>query len=443
MKYKFTRNLGLKVISILSACLIWLVVMDNNDPERTQAYKNVPVVIKNEDTITDANKTFTVVDNTDKVNVYVTARRSVRSRLNTSSFIVRADLENYNEAIGSVPLEYACTDPAVLPEHIRIVPASLKIKMEDKVEQSFAMVATVQGKAQKGYELGKATILTGDTIKIAGPESLINIIGKVSVVIDDISSLTEDKLGEYPVKIEDKNGATFNESQMGMLELKGANGVLLKNNMVEVGIRIWKIYENIPVEVPMNGTPTEGYRVTNVALTPATVNLVGSEEAMKNLGGKLVLNNTVNLDNVFDNREFTFDINDTLAAYKEIRLQADTPSVLTMNLRVEADGSRTIDFPVANIRLAHAPEKKKLIFSPADKLQINIQSTEENLENLKAEAVKVSVDLSECTENGSYTVPVEVELPESYELGAEVSIVVNVGDMENETEREAEVVMEE
>lgn len=441
MKSKLTNNLGLKIISVLIACLIWLLVMDNNDPEDTQVFKNVPITIKNEDTITNANKTFTVQDDVDKVTVYVTARRSVRSRLNASDFVIRADLENYNEAIGAVPLEFSCTDYAVATEDMRIVPSSLKIKMEDKVEQSFAIVASVPGKAKKGYELGRTTLLSGDTVKIAGPQSLINIIGKVFVSVD-ITNVTGESVKQCPIQIEDKNGTSFTESQMGMLELKNAEGVLLAENSVDVRVEAWKVYGDIPIEVPLNGNVASGYRITDITMTPSTVNLVASEEAINILEGKLILKDQISIEGLTETQEFTLDINNTIADYVDMRVQNETASVVTVKLQVEEVGSKTYDFLVSNLSLKNAPEGKKLIFSPADKLQINVRSTEEKIQNVTAGNIKASVDLLECAENGSYNVPVLVELPEGCELGNEVSIVVNVEDAENETEEEAEVLTE-
>lgn len=441
MKHKWTRNLGLKVVSVFIACLIWLLVMDNNDPEDTQVFKNVPIVIKNEDTITNANKTFTVEDDVDKVNVYVTARRSVRSRLTTPSFVIRADLENYNEAIGSVPLEFSCTDYGVNVEDMRIVPSSLKIKLEDKVEQSFAVAASVTGTAKKGYELGRSILMSGDTIKIAGPESLINIIGKVSVSVD-ITNLSAETIKQCPIRIEDKNGTTFTESQMGMLELKSSDGVLLAENSVEVKLEAWKVYGDIPIEVLMSGQVADGYRVTGITMTPSTVNLAASESAIQTLGGTLELKDEISIEGITSSQEFTLDLNNTLADYTDMRLQSETASVVTVNLQVEAVGSQTYDYLVSELELNNVPEGKKLIFSPADKLQINVYSTEETISHITVEDILASVDLTKCTENGSYNVPVTVELPEGCELGSEVSIVVNVEDAENETEEEAEVLTE-
>ena len=276
MKHKWTNNLGLKIVSLLVSCLIWVVVTNTNDPESTQVYKNVPITIKNQDTITNANKTFTVVDGVDKINVYVTARKSVRSSLAADSFTVKADMENYNEALGTVPLEISCEDGRIRQEDIRMLPSSLKISMEDKVEQNFGMAVVTTGKPDKGYEVGKTTIVTGDTIRIAGPESLINIIGKVTISVD-VTNMSMGSTDFYPIRIEDKNGATLTDGQMSNLELKNSDGVSLQNNSAEVRTELWKVYNDIPLKVEVTGEVAPGYKVSSVTLAPQTINLVAEE----------------------------------------------------------------------------------------------------------------------------------------------------------------------
>lgn len=435
MRYKLTHNLGLKLLSVLAACLIWLVVMDSNDPEKQQVYRNVPVTIKNQDTITNANKTYTVVGGTDKVSVYVTARRSVRTRLSASSFTVRADLENYNEAIGSVPLEVTCSDPSVSQEDMRIQPASMKIKMEDKIEETFGIVATTSGNAAKGFEVGSTTVLTGDTIKIAGPKSLISIIGKVTVPVD-VTYMSEDSVQQLPIRIEDKNGAELTDSQWSNLELKNMDGIVLKDNLAEVGVEIWRIYGEIALQAKLTGEPASGYEVTDVTISPRTVNLTASAAAIEKLGNSLTLQDTFDISGVSENIEFTADLSNTLSQYEDVRLEADASPAVTVTVTIDEVGSKTIDFPVSELRLNNAPAGKRLIFSPTDKLAINIRSTEEQLGEIDVEDIRAEIDLSGCQANGSYTLPVTVEVPEGCELGAEVSIVVNVEEEEQEAEVE-------
>ena len=439
MKHKWTNNLGLKIVSLLVSCLIWVVVTNTNDPESTQVYKNVPITIKNQDTITNANKTFTVVDGVDKINVYVTARKSVRSSLAADSFIVKADMENYNEALGTVPLEISCEDGRIRQEDIRMLPSSLKISMEDKVEQNFGMAVVTTGKPDKGYEVGKTTIVTGDTIRIAGPESLINIIGKVTISVD-VTNMSMGSTDFYPIRIEDKNGATLTDGQMSNLELKNSDGVSLQNNSAEVRTELWKVYNDIPLKVEVTGEVAPGYKVSAVTLTPQTINMVAEENAIEELGGIIQLKDPVNVEGMTETQDFTVDLNDTLNQYDDIRLESDISSAITVHVGIDEVGSKTFQMPISDIIMHNTPSDKKLIFSPADAVSISVKTTSEDSEEaitLTLSDISAEIDLKSCEINGSYTLPVNVTLPEGYELVNDVSIVVNIEEQDNEAEIEA------
>lgn len=439
MKHKWTNNLGLKIVSLLVSCLIWVVVTNTNDPESTQVYKNVPITIKNQDTITNANKTFTVVDGVDKINVYVTARKSVRSSLAADSFIVKADMENYNEALGTVPLEISCEDGRIRQEDIRMLPSSLKISMEDKVEQNFGMAVVTTGKPDKGYEVGKTTIVTGDTIRIAGPESLINIIGKVTISVD-VTNMSMGSTDFYPIRIEDKNGATLTDGQMSNLELKNSDGVSLQNNSAEVQTELWKVYNDIPLKVEVTGEVAPGYKVSAVTLAPQTINLVAEENAIEELGGIIQLKDPVNVEGMTETQDFTVDLNDTLNQYDDIRLESDISSAITVHVGIDEVGSKTFQMPISDIIMHNTPSDKKLIFSPADAVSISVKTTSEDSEEaitLTLSDISAEIDLKSCEINGSYTLPVNVTLPEGYELVNDVSIVVNIEEQDNEAEIEA------
>ena len=439
MKHKWTNNLGLKIVSLLVSCLIWVVVTNTNDPESTQVYKNVPITIKNQDTITNANKTFTVVDGVDKINVYVTARKSVRSSLAADSFIVKADMENYNEALGTVPLEISCEDGRIRQEDIRMLPSSLKISIEDKVEQNFGMAVLTTGKPDKGYEVGKTTIVTGDTIRIAGPESLINIIGKVTISVD-VTNMSMGSTDFYPIRIEDKNGATLTDGQMSNLELKNSDGVSLQNNSAEVRTELWKVYNDIPLKVEVTGEVAPGYKVSAVTLAPQTINLVAEENAIEELGGIIQLKDPVNVEGMTETQDFTVDLNDTLNQYDDIRLESDISSAITVHVGIDEVGSKTFQMPISDIIMHNTPSDKKLIFSPADAVSISVKTTSEDSEEaitLTLSDISAEIDLKSCEINGSYTLPVNVTLPEGYELVNDVSIVVNIEEQDNEAEIEA------
>ena len=59
------------------------------------------------------------------------------------------------------------------------------------------------------------------------------------------------------------------------------------------------------------------------------------------------------------------------------------------------------------------------------KIEIRIKKTEEDLSDLKESDIKASIDLKNKTE-GSFEVPVKIEIPEGYELVDEVTTGVEI-----------------
>ena len=97
MKLKLTDNLFLKILSVGIAVLIWLVVMNINDAEKTKVFsKSVKLI--NTDVITENGKVFRVVEGTDYVNVRVRTRKSVIDELSADDFIVTADMQKDTES---------------------------------------------------------------------------------------------------------------------------------------------------------------------------------------------------------------------------------------------------------------------------------------------------------------------------------------------------------
>ena len=78
MKKKLANNLSLKVISVLIACVIWILVSGTVDPVRTNVrYSGVKVEVKNDGYILDAGKSYQIADEYQTVTVYVTGKKSV------------------------------------------------------------------------------------------------------------------------------------------------------------------------------------------------------------------------------------------------------------------------------------------------------------------------------------------------------------------------------
>lgn len=91
-KYKFTDNLGLKIIAVIFAAFLWLIVVNLDNPVSTQTFSEVPVTIINEDIILSAGDTYQVLGE-EKVSVVVSATRQVRQKLTKEDIVATADIK--------------------------------------------------------------------------------------------------------------------------------------------------------------------------------------------------------------------------------------------------------------------------------------------------------------------------------------------------------------
>ena len=328
MKHKFTRNLGLKFLSLLVAFLIWLLVVNVDNPTKSILIKDVVINVINEESVTEIDKVFDIVSD-ETVIIKVTERRSVLNSLSKEDFTVVADMENLNE-MNSVPLTVTCRNPAVTLDEMEIVPSSMKVKLEQKKQSEFVVTVNTTGKPDNGYEVGKTEVVQGKTVQIAGPESILNRIGQVVANVN-VAGVKTDQRVTAVLQVYDKNGDPV---QMSRLQIKDSSGVLLSDNTVKVDVLLWEVMADIPVEVKTVGTPAEGYQLAGVSTIPVTVNLVGTQEALARLNGKIVLEEAISIAGATESIEEDLDITETLSSIEGLRLVADADPTISVSVQI-------------------------------------------------------------------------------------------------------------
>ncbi|MDO4297017.1 MAG: CdaR family protein [Lachnospiraceae bacterium] len=421
MKYKFTRNLGLKLLSLAVAFLIWLLVANINNPVTSQLYKDVKVKTINQESVTDIDKVFDVIEG-DTVTLKVTERTRVLQSLKKDDFEVIADLEAMNE-MNAIPLYVTCDNLMVTWDEIEIYPSTMKVQLEQKKQSEFVISVSTSGQVAKGYEVGTTEVLQGKTVQIAGPESMLKKIGRVVAAVS-VNNLQEDQVLQAALTVYDKNDEQFTPSEMERIEIKNSSGVLISDNKVDVRVTLWEVMNDIPVQVETVGTPAEGYRITKISTVPVTVNLVGTPEALAEINGKIVLKAPVSVEGASETITQDLDITETLADDAELRLVEGAEPTVTVTVQIEKIGDRTMEIPLTSLELLNRPKDMTLTFSPPDAIPIRIHSDDESVYSIKTEDITGTIDLSQCEKAGSYEIPVELKLPDGYELVSEVTIVV-------------------
>ena len=421
MKHKMTANIGLKFLSLFLAFLIWLLVANIDNPTDSVLFKGVNIQVINADSVTEIDKTFDIISE-ETVVIKVTERKSILNAPSADDFTVVADMENLND-MNTVPLTVTCSNAAVSWNEIEMVPSSMKVKVEQRKQVEFPITVVTSGKPRNGYEVGQTEVVQGKTVQIAGPESMLNRIGQVKATVITTNIATDQRL-TATLEVYDKNGDKIKEPQINRLQIKDSSGVLLTENKVMVDVTVWEIMSDVPVEINTTGSVAEGYQLTSISALPVTVSLVGTQESLARLNGKVVLKDTVNLDGATENFTVELDISETLSEIEGLRLIADADPTITVSVQIEKVGDQTLTIPLSNLQIENRPDDMTLTFSPADEIAVSVRA-EDGEGTIKQSDIKGKVDLSVCSEPGDYEIPVQIELPEGYSLVSDVKLVVN------------------
>lgn len=416
MKEKITNNLLLKILSLIIAFLVWLIVVNADNPIMTESFVVSDVQLLNEAYIDADGKMCMQDEEQDPIRVTIRAERKVLDRISASDIRAVADLQ---QAVSldtdpvMVPITAVCA--GIAPEDIQVTPRNLSLHVEDKDTQEFVVnVTTNNTRPDRGYEVGTLSS-NPEKIKITGPISLINKIDRVNAAID-VSDASEDVTEETEVTVIDKNGEVFSDTDMAYLNV----------SKVYVTARLWEVRSDVRIRAEYSGTAAEGYEAESITTTPNVITVAGSTSALEALEEQ---NNTiwipadaVDISGEKSDYEEKINISDYLP--EGLKLTADSSEDLFIRVNILPEGSSVCEVPTKNIIVENAPDTMQVAFDTA-MIEVRVKKTSEDLEDLTEKEIQASIDLEDI-EEGSHELPVEIRLPEGYELVDEVTTGVEV-----------------
>ncbi|HIZ75619.1 MAG TPA: hypothetical protein H9723_10355, partial [Candidatus Mediterraneibacter stercoravium] len=108
-KYRFSRNLGLKIMAFVFSVVLWLIVVNVDDPVTRDTFTDIPVTFVNDDIITQDGNVYQVVGE-QSVNATIAAKRSILQNLDTDDIVATADIREMDTDTGLVPVEVSIPD---------------------------------------------------------------------------------------------------------------------------------------------------------------------------------------------------------------------------------------------------------------------------------------------------------------------------------------------
>ncbi len=397
MLKKLTNNLGLKLLSLLVAVIIWLVVVNIDDPVSTRTYSNVNVEVVNEDTITGEGKVYSILDDSNVINVTVKAKRSVLDSLTASDIHASADMKEIDVSLGLVPIDVYVTKNANKIEEVTSRTRNLKIDMESLETRQFAISGVITGTPAEGFAVGDITI-NPNVIKVSGPSSQVERVNRVVVRIDVDGMGTKLNLKPLPVLLD----STGNAVPLTALTLS-LSAVDVEVNMINS--------KEVPITVNVIGSPAEGYTHTKTEITPETIKIKGDSSVLADIEEIALPDNLLDISGATQSVEKTVDISEYLPRGVEV-LNKDESKVLASAI-VEHIEKKTFTVPTSSVKFTNLTMGMHAVFA-TDKISVEISGLSEAMADMDVSDIIAEVDLSDYTRPGKYSVPVVITVPVGY-----------------------------
>ncbi len=263
MKDLLTKNLGLKIISVLGAFVLWLVVVNVDDPVISKTYTGIPVEVLNEEVLAKQGRCYEILSDP-TINVVVTAHRSVIDGMSRDYIKATADMKSLT-SLDTIPIEVRSTRYSDRIESVTTREASLKLGIENIAEVELPVSVGYEGEPEEGYILaGVENALS--TVTVSGPESIIKQVNKIMAVAD-IKGINRDFTVTEPLAAFDENGDKIDDDRL-----------ILSRTVTEITYLIYAT-KTIPISSGYSGSPMAGYGTTGAVVTePSSVVIAGRGE---------------------------------------------------------------------------------------------------------------------------------------------------------------------
>ena len=325
MGKKLTNNWGLKLIAILFALILWFAVINIDDPVVSETFKNVPVQLVNTEVLTEAGKTYEVLENTDIVeSITIYGPRTLVEALKEKDIVAKADISDItvaNTVAVNVTVDVRNSSKIT---NIRSSLECVKLNVENSKTKQLVINATTTGKLASGCIVGGIE-MDQNRVRVSGPASIISQIATAKVNVD-ITESSSDVATYSAVRLYDQDGNEI----VSDLVTKSAEKVHINVDVLPT--------KYVPIKYQLVGTVADGYGVVEDAVSCdiMTVLIAGETEVLRNVKEITIASDELDITGIAEEKEFT------------VMLKNYLPSGIILGDK-EYDGKVNVKVPVEEI----------------------------------------------------------------------------------------------
>ncbi|MBR1757953.1 MAG: hypothetical protein IJ744_04390 [Lachnospiraceae bacterium] len=391
MKKLLTENIGIKVLSLLVAVIVWGIIINVSNPQVTKTIYTVPVQLLNTDNISNSDQVYEVLEGSN-VDVRISCPRDLYNVITRDDFSAYADFsELYNDL---VPIRITCNKNNVnmLSQSFNYV----RVSLDDVMTMSFPVKIDREGTIPEGFEIANISA-SPSYIQVVGAKTKLEQIASVRCALN-VSRIDDSNAMRVEIEPElvDESGNRISKT-----------GLELSSDRVYITADILNT-KYVPINIEPSGTPANGFVVTGIAFDPKEIEIVGSEDRLADVS---VINAEVDVTGA--NQDVTKVIDLSLNVPEGIKLVNASDADISVNVTLEEKISRDYTLMIADqVVFEGLGEDLEYSYGNVTTLTVTLYGLKDDLDVIATSDLHPTVDLTDLAE-GTYTLDVAIQKPES------------------------------
>ena len=254
----------LLILSIIVAIFMWTYVTTSTNPSTNRTFRNIPIIIQNQDKLEDRGYTIVSKDDISSVNVKLTGSRDNIVSLKPDDIQASINVMDASEGINSLDVKVDTPTGIYLDS---VDPSKINLNIQRIIAKKMLVNVVIDDKLKDG-KIVELNEQNPKVIKIKGPESVINQVDRIEAYIDDPEYL-DGKIHNVAVKVLDKKGQIV-------------EGAVLDNKDVNLSFIVSET-KKVKVNLKVRGDIANGYIETLRAVSPDTIVIKGSGQVIRDI----------------------------------------------------------------------------------------------------------------------------------------------------------------
>ena len=395
----FKNRKFLLVFSLVLSFIIWYGFKQYYNPTSTREIKNVPISFDVSNTAIASNNLEIITQNADSVEVVVTGKTANIMKLTASDLTITPSLIDVTKA-GEYNVALNYTKSSILSDFdvVSISPKTVEIFVDSVATRTFDKLVpeangiTASGTSGLIKETPYITDASNGTLTVSGAQTKVDKIDTVVLRTTESKEISETSQFEAKVILLDKKGKEISKE-----------GLKLSFEKANITVSISKTKE-VNVNTVFNNAPTKLF--CDYSLDVSKVTLIGDPKTLDSMQ-KVDLMPIDYTQVTTDNNTFEcqFNLPSGVRIHDgpdKVKVTVDTSTVRYKTLKIDNLQVTNVNSSLGEVELNNS-------------ISVDVYGNRSDVSKVTASNLTVSVNLSEFTKPGQYTVPATIKLDGTYD----------------------------